>query len=182
MSKLDDVFMSTLWILTVGEKIAHSNDSGDWKMTSDQSWKWHIIYGLSYNKRFSKIVQFKRVDDALLPFNKVDLADLQQFVLSNEWKQRSYIKIFIIIYYYSAKLFKQLQILPFFHLVKYKTAIFMFKVFYYFVLLHNVTFHSYFKYLFNKTAKELCVKYVRTTKNKCLLNTHRHLEFNRNWH
>ena len=64
---------------------------------------------------------------------------------------------------HSADLFKKLEVLSLFHLVKYKTAIFMYKVFYNLVPANIL---SHFTHIYNvystRQYKNLCVHYART--------------------
>ena len=73
---------------------------------------------------------------------------------------------------HSAELFKELEVLPLFHLVKYKTAIFMHRLFYY--LVPNNIYHTFnvystrqHEYLYVNYARtkheQMCVEYMGVT-------------------
>ena len=64
---------------------------------------------------------------------------------------------------HSADLFKKLEVLYLFHLVKYKTAIFMYKVFYNLVPANILSHFTHVYYVYStRQYKKLCVHYART--------------------
>ena len=64
---------------------------------------------------------------------------------------------------HSADLFRKLEVLPLFHLVKYKTAIFIYKVFYNLVPANILSHFTHVSNVYSKRHyKNLCVHYANT--------------------
>ena len=65
---------------------------------------------------------------------------------------------------HSAELFKKLEVLPLFHLAKYKTAIFMYKVFYNLVPANILSHFTHISNVYStrQHKKFFCVHYART--------------------
>ena len=64
---------------------------------------------------------------------------------------------------HSAELFKKLEVLPIFHLVKYKTAIFMYKVFYNLIPANILSHFTHISNVYStRQRKNLYVHYART--------------------